>query len=469
MPIVCGIRFRGTNKVYYFAPGECADLMPDDHVIVETSRGQEMGRVVLAPREVPESEVVGELKPVLRRATNLDIVEAERYQQQEEEAIRICREQVLRLDLPMKIAGAEYSYDGSRLVFFFTSELRVDFRHLVRELAHFFKTRIELRQIGVRDEARIVGGVGRCGRPLCCATWLNDFSPVSIRMAKAQNLPLSPMEISGLCGRLLCCLTYEDDYYQEIKGRFPKVGKTVETPLGPAKVVKVSALRETVTLLMADGSTVELTADQLNGQEPIEDKASSRARHAGALSEKIDQAVSATLERPRPSSTSATPPYRSDRGRRMSDLPESKAPEAEPRRGQSTPARPAATDKPAAIARSPRKEGGEPAKEDGAKATPQTARSSRRRRSHRQGEAGRPPAIHDEGGDNASQRQRRTDEAAPSGESRPGRGRRPRRPADVAKPQSTAEPAQNNSQEGTEGERPNRRPRRRRANPPPRE
>ncbi|MBC7316559.1 MAG: hypothetical protein H5T70_09100, partial [Chloroflexi bacterium] len=190
MPIVCGIKFREASKVYFFSPGEVTDLQEDDYVIVETARGTELGRVVMPPREVDESEVVGELKPVLRRATPLELVEAEKFRQSEEEALRICREEVRKVNLPMKIVGAEYSFDGSRLTFFFTSEQRIDFRDLVRNLAHLFKARIELRQIGVRDEARLLGGLGKCGRPLCCATWLSDFAPVSIRMAKEQNLPL---------------------------------------------------------------------------------------------------------------------------------------------------------------------------------------------------------------------------------------------------------------------------------------
>ncbi len=267
MPTICGVRFRGTGKVYYFDPRDL-NLETDDYVIVNTSRGDELAQVALPNREVDPSEVVGELKPVLRRASSLDLLEAERYRLKEQEAVERCQEQVEASGLPMKIVSAEYSYDGSRLTFFFTAEKRVDFRNLVRELAHTFKARIELRQIGVRDEAKLVGGLGPCGRPLCCATWLTQFSPVSIRMAKQQNLPLSPMEISGLCGRLLCCLTYEDDYYREIKGRFPRVGRTVETPYGPGKVIQVCVFTEKVTLLLEDGSKIEMTADQLAGEAP---------------------------------------------------------------------------------------------------------------------------------------------------------------------------------------------------------
>jgi cell fate regulator YaaT (PSP1 superfamily) len=269
MPIVCGVTFRGNNKIYHFGVGSDLDLAVDDHVIVDTSRGDEMGRVAQAPREMERREVVGDLKPVLRLATTAELIEAERYRLLEDEAVAICRERVRAADLPMKMVAAEYSYDGSRLTFTFSSEERVDFRNLVRELAREFKTRIELRQVGVRDEARVVGGIGKCGRPLCCATWLDAFAPVSIRMAKQQNLPLSPNEISGLCGRLLCCLNYEYDYYKEVAGRFPRVGKIVESPVGLAKVLHVSVLRETVDLLLEDGSRVELTAEQFNGEAPI--------------------------------------------------------------------------------------------------------------------------------------------------------------------------------------------------------
>ncbi|MBM3190202.1 MAG: stage 0 sporulation family protein [Chloroflexi bacterium] len=265
MPIVCGVKFRGVGKVYYFAPGEVEGLTQDDYVIVDTARGRELGRVVLPPQEVDESEVVGELKPVLHRATTLELLEAEHYRQQEAEALEACKEHVARAGLPMKLVDVEYNYDGTRLTVFFTSEQRVDFRELVRQLARHFRTRIELRQIGVRDESRVVGGLGKCGRPLCCATWLSDFAPVSIRMAKAQDLPLSPMEISGVCGRLLCCLRYENDFYQQIRGRFPKVGKSLQTPYGPGKVIKVCVLKETINVLLEDGATLELTADQVSG------------------------------------------------------------------------------------------------------------------------------------------------------------------------------------------------------------
>lgn len=270
MPTVCGIKFRGRGKVYYFSPGELNDLKKNDYVVVETSRGTELGQVVLPPRQVDDSKIVGKLKPILHLATTADLLETQRARQQEAQAMKRCREEVSRFELPMKIVDAEHKHDGSRLTFFFTSEQRVDFRDLVRELAQIFKTRIELRQIGVRDRAGLMGGLGKCGRMLCCATWLTEFSPVSIRMAKQQDLPLSPMEISGQCGRLLCCLRYENANYQEVKRTFPKPGKTIDTPYGPAKIIKVCVLRETISVLLEDGSPLELTASQLAGESEID-------------------------------------------------------------------------------------------------------------------------------------------------------------------------------------------------------
>lgn len=268
MALVCGVRFRGAGKVYHFDPRD-VPVTVDDYVIVSTARGDEMGQVTEAPHDVMASQIVGDLKPVLRKASSNDIERAEQYREREIEAVTVCQEHIGKVGLQMKVVSAEFSYDGSRLTFYFTAENRVDFRALVRDLARTFRARIDLRQIGVRDEAKLVGGLGPCGRPLCCATWLTQFSPVSIRMAKQQNLPLSPMEISGLCGRLLCCLTYENDYYREVRGMFPKVGRAVDTPYGRGKVIKVSVLRETVTLLLEDGSTAEMTADQLSGAEPM--------------------------------------------------------------------------------------------------------------------------------------------------------------------------------------------------------
>ncbi|NLD43375.1 MAG: stage 0 sporulation family protein [Chloroflexi bacterium] len=351
MPLVCGVRFRGAGKVYHFAPGDLEDLEVDDQVVVETARGAELAQVAMAVREIPEKEVVGELKSVVRRATNGDLQNAERFRGKEDQATETCRAQAARLRLDMKVVSAEYSFDGSRLTFFFTAEQRVDFRELVRELARDFRTRIELRQIGVRDEARIVGGLGKCGRVLCCKTWLNEFSPVSIRMAKQQDLPLSPMEISGQCGRLLCCLGYENEYYRDVKGKFPKVGKQVDTPLGQGKVVKICVLREMVTVLLEDGSTVDMTADQLSGAAPLEQP---RARQGltAAQESTLDAAIGTRRPEPRRGrdagdeeegarqGASARPSRARGRGRRAAGpgpaVPEKQAPseEGEPSDGQ---------------------------------------------------------------------------------------------------------------------------------------
>lgn len=269
---VVGVRFKRASKVYYFGLGSCDDLKVGDYVIVETSRGREMGRVVIGPQEIEDQEVVGELKPVERRATPADHLEAVRYQRREAQVLERCRAMVAEHGLPMKMVGAEYNCDGTRLVFSFTAEKRVDFRELVRELAKTFKARIELRQIGVRDEAKLLGGVGMCGRELCCRTWLSEFAPVSIKMAKHQNLPLSPMEISGQCGRLLCCLAYEDSFYVETKADLPKVGAMVITREGPGRVVSVNPLKESVGVQLESEAIIEVSAAELhavaNG-EPI--------------------------------------------------------------------------------------------------------------------------------------------------------------------------------------------------------
>lgn len=297
MPTVCGIRFRGVGRVYFFAPKEGLSLEEEDSVIVETARGLELGRVVFASRDVPKSQIVGELKPVLRKANTEELLDAVRFEHKEQAALEACRERVAELGLPMKIVDAEYSYDGSRLTFYFAAEQRVDFRDLVRDLARSFGTRIDLRQIGVRDEAKLIGGIGKCGRSLCCATWLTGFAPISIRMAKSQNLPLSPSEISGQCGRLLCCLGYEEDLYRAVKKEFPKEGRTVETELGPAKVLRVDVLSEQAQVRFDDGTLMSLTAAQLRGEEPIVEA------DPASLAEEQRKALQSVLGEPRPVET----------------------------------------------------------------------------------------------------------------------------------------------------------------------
>jgi cell fate regulator YaaT (PSP1 superfamily) len=257
MPLVVGVRFKPTTKVYYFDPVGL-DLSPNDHVVVETARARELGKVVLAPKEVGQDEVVGQLKPVLRKATAVDLANAEHYAACEAEALQKCQEKVAEHNLPIKLVQTEYSFDGSCLVVFFTSEQRIDFRALVKDLARLFHTRIEMRQVGVRDEAKLLSGVGPCGRPLCCSTHLCEFVPVSIKMAKLQNLPLSPMEISGLCGRLLCCLTYENAFYQEARNRMPRIGALIKTADGMGKVIGYNLVKEVVQVELEGGMVIEV-------------------------------------------------------------------------------------------------------------------------------------------------------------------------------------------------------------------
>ncbi len=266
MPLVVGVRFKPATKVYYFDPGAIQDLRLGEAVVVETTRARELGKVVLPCKEVSEDEIVGQLKPVLRRATEQDLQNSQRWAREEQDALIKCRQKAAECQLPIKVIRAEYNFDGSYLVFFFTSEQRVDFRALVRDLARAFRTRIELRQVGIRDEAKLISGVGPCGRPLCCSTHLCEFIPVSIKMAKQQGLPLSPMEISGVCGRLLCCLTYENAYYQQAQERMPRVGQIVTTPHGDGKVTGNNVLKETVHVALESGTSVEVPLGDIGWQ-----------------------------------------------------------------------------------------------------------------------------------------------------------------------------------------------------------
>lgn len=268
---VLGVKFRSSAKVYYFSPEGHDDLERGDFVIVETARGQEAGIVAFAPRDMPEEEVPNKLKGILRPATALDLTQMERYQQREKQALHRCRQKVADYHLAMKVIQAQFNFDGTHLTFHFCAEKRVDFRSLVKDLARAFKARIELRQVGVRDEVRLLGGYGLCGRPHCCSTWLSDFRPISIRMAKNQNLPLSPMEISGVCGRLLCCLAYENDFYAKVKKGMPKMGRTVDTPHGSGKVIALNVLQDTVTVSLSGQSNATFASQDLKpGSAPEE-------------------------------------------------------------------------------------------------------------------------------------------------------------------------------------------------------
>ncbi|MFZ2488536.1 MAG: stage 0 sporulation family protein [Anaerolineae bacterium] len=268
MPVVVGVSFRPVTKVYYFDPGVFMDLTKDEYVVVETSQGNEIGQVAWQPRAVADSALSGELKPVVRRATPVELLERDRFRRREGEALTISRQEAAKHKLPLTVVSAEYSYDGSRLVVSFTAEGRIDFRDLVRDLARIFNARIEMKQIGVRDQAKVLDGVGKCGRQLCCAGWLREFDSVTIKMAKQQNLPLNPPEISGVCGRLLCCLAYEVDAYEDARKQLPKVGAAVSTPAGEGRVRRVQPLQEIITVKLEDGSMQDFSMAELNGEKP---------------------------------------------------------------------------------------------------------------------------------------------------------------------------------------------------------
>lgn len=263
MTRIVGVRFKKAGRIYYFDPGAHI-LGQDEMVIVETAKGTELGKVVIAPTDVVESEVTEPLKPVLRKATAEDIDRLHSFKSREADALAKCRERVKHFDLPMKLIAAEYNFDGSRLVFTFTAEGRVDFRQLVRDLASVFRTRIELRQVGVRDEAKQLTGYGRCGRQLCCSAFLDDFASVSIKMAKEQELPLNPMKISGLCGRLLCCLGYENKAYCELRQGLPKAGERVATPQGEGRVVAVNVLKQAITVEIEERGIQEFSPAEIS-------------------------------------------------------------------------------------------------------------------------------------------------------------------------------------------------------------
>lgn len=268
---VVGVRFKKAGKIYYFDPLEF-EIKLYDKVIVETARGLEYGEVVVAPKWVDEEDVVPPLKSVVRLATQEDTERVKENKEKEKEAYQICLKKIEEHELPMKLIDVEYTFDVSKIIFYFTAEGRVDFRELVKDLAAIFRTRIELRQIGVRDEAKMLGGLGSCGRILCCASFLGDFEPVSIRMAKDQNLSLNPTKISGICGRLMCCLKYENDNYEELKKNAVEAGEFVNTPLGPGKVIYASLLKEKVTVELEDDRILEFDVSQVTRVNKEEDK-----------------------------------------------------------------------------------------------------------------------------------------------------------------------------------------------------
>ena len=258
MTKIVGVRFRNAGKVYYFDPKDYK-IRPGDHVIVETARGIEYGTVTGKIQEMPENKIVQPLKPVIRPASAEDDAKAKRNREREREAMAICKEKIRKRNLDMKLIDAEYTFDNNKVLFYFTADGRIDFRELVKDLAAVFRTRIELRQIGVRDETKILGGVGICGRPLCCSTFLSEFAPVSIRMAKEQNLSLNPTKISGVCGRLMCCLKNEEETYEYLNSKLPGIGDTVTTETGlQGEVSSVNVLRQKVKVLINTGDEKEL-------------------------------------------------------------------------------------------------------------------------------------------------------------------------------------------------------------------
>lgn len=255
MPKIVGVRFKDIGKIYYFSPNDI-DFEVGDGVIVETVRGVEFGKVALAVREVDESQLVSPLKPVIRKATEKDFEVAQRNIDKKPDAMKVAKEKIEKHKLNMKLIDCEFTFDNTKVIFYFTSETRVDFRELVKDLASHFRIRIELRQVGIRDEAKLLGGLGPCGRACCCSSCLGDFARVSIKMAKTQGLSLNPGKISGLCGRLMCCLQYENEYYSETYKLMPKINSEIKTPDGKAIVMSNDMLKKVVTakITLHDGS-----------------------------------------------------------------------------------------------------------------------------------------------------------------------------------------------------------------------
>jgi cell fate regulator YaaT (PSP1 superfamily) len=263
MPRVVGISFRRVGKVYYFDPGEL-NPREGDFVIAETSRGLEFGEVMLEAKEIPTEELVAPLKKIVRLASGQDLDREASNRDSEARGFDMCQRKISEHSLPMKLIDAERSFDGTQITFYFSSENRVDFRDLVKDLSQALNLKVQLHQIGVRDEAKLLGGYGTCGRPLCCATFLNNFEPVSMKMAKDQSLFLNPAKFSGICGKLMCCLKYEHEVYKDAKTRLPAVGAFVETPRGPGKVIDVNVISEMLTVQTEEQVTFDIAAGELD-------------------------------------------------------------------------------------------------------------------------------------------------------------------------------------------------------------
>lgn len=267
---VAGVKFKTAGKIYYFDPEEL-EVRLGDNVIVETARGMEFGTVAMEITEVDDSEVVTPLKRIIRIADEKDHIQHEENLKKKKRAMDLCQEKIDKHGLVMKLIDVEYTFDNSKIVFYFTADGRVDFRELVKDLAGVFKMRIELRQIGVRDEAKMLGGIGSCGRDLCCHSWLSDFQPVSIKMAKVQNLSLNPSKISGICGRLMCCLKYENDIYMEFRKGMPDIGEKVKTPDGLGKVVDTKLLEREVKVRLYLDEKPRSKKDDADSEEKLSD------------------------------------------------------------------------------------------------------------------------------------------------------------------------------------------------------
>ena len=293
MTRIIGVRFRPAGKIYYFAPGKF-HIKKGQQVIVETARGIEFGHVVMGPKEVEEDQITQPLKSVIRLANNEDRKIEERNREKEKEAFQICLEKIRKHKLEMKLIDAEYTFDNNKVLFYFTADGRIDFRELVKDLAAVFRTRIELRQIGVRDETKLRGGIGICGRELCCHTYLSEFAPVSIKMAKEQNLSLNPTKISGVCGRLMCCLTNEQETYEKLNSRLPSTGDTVTTPEGlRGEVQSLSVLRQLVKVVV----TLENDEKEIREYKASELKLKSRRKKNDMLLSKDEMIELVALEK----------------------------------------------------------------------------------------------------------------------------------------------------------------------------
>ncbi|MHB0913519.1 MAG: PSP1 domain-containing protein [Armatimonadota bacterium] len=281
MPLVVGVSFKKAGKVYYFDP--CGlELREGDFIIAETARGTEFGEVLVEPKEVAEADIVPPLKRVLRKASAHDMERETANREKEKRALSVCQEKVHAHNLPMKLIDAEYCFDGNQVTFYFSAESRVDFRELVKDLAGALRAKVQLHQVGVRDEAKLFGGLGPCGRVLCCTSFLSGFEPVSMKMAKEQSLFLNPLKFSGICGKLMCCLKYEYHTYKEAHSRLPGVGSMVETPKGPGRVVEVNVIRESLSVEMGDGFVVHYNIDDLACRCPkAEGECSCQSEEAG--------------------------------------------------------------------------------------------------------------------------------------------------------------------------------------------